>query len=181
MFDIVDAAKSSVPPPSVKRLIEDDEERPDMDDIRNAIKVIGVIKKLINSDQLVLKPSASQNGLVKKGLIPVEESRKFKSRVGSHKKSLEITEEEDGDEDGDEVDEDGEEAIEEIAYKSEINKSKKEVPKSQKVNVKVGLEVCLKLIKKKILFILKPLKRSRQRMFWLRILTKKMMKKTTKN
>ncbi len=139
MFDIVDAAKSSVPPPSVKRLIEDDEERPDMDDIRNAIKVIGVIKKLINSDQLVLKPSASQNGLVKKGLIPVEESRKFKSRVGSHKKSLESTGEEDGDdEDGDEVDEDGEEAIEEIAYKSKINKSKKEVPKSQKVNVKVG-------------------------------------------
>ncbi len=133
MFDTVDAAKS-IPPQSVKK----NHEQPDMNDIRNAMKVIGVIKKLINSDQLMLKPPSNQNGLVKKGLIPIEESRKFKSRVGSHRKSLDIAEEDNQNED--EEDEDDEQAFEKVVSKSKENKPLKEAPKLDKLENKVQMK-----------------------------------------
>lgn len=146
MFTSVDAASSKsnsiMPPkkPLAKEHAEDSdtiEESPNMNDIRSAIKVIGVIRKLIDQNELVLKPPTNQHGLVKKGLIPIEPSRKFTSRVGTHKKSLQQESEpnnEEADDANDEEDED-----ERISkFNSKPFKAKKEALRPKKLNAKVN-------------------------------------------
>ena len=113
MFVAVDAAstKSTVSPPlstnkmNSKKEKEsyNDADEPDMEDIKNAIKVIGVIKRLINKNHLVIKPE-SNNGLIEKGLVPVEASRKFTSRVGAKAKKSSIRKKTAEDETSDEDD-----------------------------------------------------------------------------
>ena len=143
MFDSADAASSSrsVQPISNKKLLiretnDEDEDSPSMDDIQNAIKVIGVIRRLIGDDQLVLKPPAHQNGLVKKGTIPIEDNRKFTSRIGSHqaKKSYPL----DIDDEEDEIENQDETLVSKSKAKLLKNKSKKEIPISIKLNSQVS-------------------------------------------
>lgn len=114
---------------------DEDDDQPDLKDILNAIKVIQTIQRLLAENHLMLKPMMLQHGLVKKGLIPIEASRRFTSRVGKRasqdKADLDDEDVEEYD-DGDDTDEDKDEVIKSHA------RSKREDPKSKKLSEKVS-------------------------------------------
>lgn len=114
---------------------DEDDDQPDLKDILNAIKVIQTIQRLLAENHLMLKPMMLQHGFVKKGLIPIEASRRFTSRVGKRasqdKADLDDEDDEEND-DGDETDEDKDEVIKSHA------RSKREDPKSKKLSEKVS-------------------------------------------
>lgn len=142
MFGAVDAAsaKSVVSPPlptnnklsssRKEKELYNDADTPDMDDIKNAIKVIGVIKRLINKNHLVIKPEMN-NGLVEKGIVPVEASRKFTSRVGAKARKSSLKKKTDEDETNEDDDE-------EEPTKMKNSKTKNVAGKSKKIVVKVS-------------------------------------------
>lgn len=112
-----------------------DDDQPDMNDIRNVIKLIQTIQRLLAENHLMLNPMMMQRGLVKKGLIPIEASRRFTSLVGSkNKKALQDKSELDVDEhDGEDSDETDEN--DEVTQSHIRSKSKEPMPK--KMNEKV--------------------------------------------
>ena len=139
MFDTADAKSSHSaisPKRHPKTLDEEIAETPDMNDLKDAIKVIGAIQRLIDKNHLVMKPLAQQRGSVKQGLIPIEDSRRFESRIGGHKK---ISEDESNDDDDNEDIDDEDEETRASKKHAKLAENTADDVKIKKSNLKVNV------------------------------------------